>query len=110
MTKEIIEKLQSLTLLYAEDEEGIRKNIADSLGYYVKEVLEASNGQEAYELYVQKKPDIIMTDIHMPILNGIEFVRKVRETDKTTPIIMITAHTIKSIYSKQLSLKWKNIL
>lgn len=110
MTKEIIEKLQSLTLLYAEDEEGIRKNIADSLGYYVKEVLEASNGQEAYELYVQKKPDIIMTDIHMPILNGIEFVKKVRETDKTTPIIMITAYTDKEYLFQAIELKMEKYI
>lgn len=110
MTKEIIEKLKSLTLLYAEDEEGIRKNIADSLSYYVKEVLEASNGQEAYELYLEKKPDIIMTDIHMPILNGIDFVKKVRELDKTVPIIMITAHTDKEYLLQAIELKMEKYI
>ena len=72
MTKDVIEKLQRLTLLYAEDEEGIRKNIADSLSYYVKEVIEARDGVEAYEFYLQKKPDIVLSDIHMPNLNGID--------------------------------------
>ncbi|MFA7084056.1 MAG: response regulator transcription factor [Arcobacteraceae bacterium] len=110
MAKEIIEKLKSLTLLYAEDEEGIRKNIADSLSYYVKEVLEASNGQEAYELYLEKKPDIIMTDIHMPILNGIDFVKKVRELDKTVPIIMITAHTDKEYLLQAIELKMEKYI
>lgn len=110
MNKEIIEKLKSLTLLYAEDEEGIRKNIADSLRYYVKEVLEASNGQEAYELYLEKKPAIIMTDIHMLILNGINFVKKVRELDKTVPIIMITAHTDKEYLLQAIELKMEKYI
>ena len=95
MKKEFMKKLQSLTILYAEDEEGVRRNIADSLGYYVKEVYQASNGQEALELYEEKKPDIILSDIHMPILNGIEFVKKVRSTNRNIPIVMITAHTDK---------------
>ena len=110
MTKDVIAKLQNLTLLYAEDEEGIRKNIADSLGYYVKEVIEASNGAEAYELYEQKKPDIILTDIHMPILNGIEFVKKVRQIDKKIPIIMITAHTDKEYLLQAVELKMEKYI
>jgi DNA-binding response OmpR family regulator len=95
MTKDVIEKLQSLTLLYAEDEVGIRQNIADSLRYYVKEVYEANDGKEAYEIYEEKKPDIILSDIHMPNVNGLDFVKKVRETNREIPIVMITAHTDK---------------
>lgn len=95
MQKEFLEKLKSLTVLYAEDEVGIRENIADSLGYYVKEVFQASNGAEALAVYEDKNPDIILSDIHMPVLNGIEFVKKVRETNRTIPIVMITAHTDK---------------
>ena len=110
MTKDVIAKLQNLTLLYAEDEEGIRKNIADSLSYYVKEVIEASNGAEAFELYEQKKPDIILSDIHMPILNGIEFVKKVRQIDKNIPIIMITAHTDKEYLLQAVELKMEKYI
>lgn len=95
MQKEFLEKLSTLRILYAEDEVGIRENIADSLGYYVKEVIQASNGAEAFELYKKEKPDIILSDIHMPILDGLGFVKKVRQTNRTTPIIMITAHTDK---------------
>lgn len=95
MTKDVLEKLQSLTLLYAEDEVGIRQNIADSLRYYVKEVYEANDGQEAYDIYLEKTPDIILSDIHMPNVNGLEFVKKVRATNREIPVIMITAHTDK---------------
>lgn len=95
MEKEVLQKLQNITLLYAEDEIGIRQNIADSLRYYVKEVYEANDGQEAYELYLENNPHIILSDIHMPNVNGLEFVKKVRQSNRNIPIIMITAHTDK---------------
>lgn len=95
MDKLTVQKLKSLKILYAEDEDGIRENISATLKYYVHEVIEAKNGHEAYEMYQKCKPDIIYTDIMMPILNGVEFAKKVRENDKKTPIVMITAHTDK---------------
>jgi len=95
MDKIVLEKLKTLTILYAEDEEGIRRKITDSLKYYVKDVIEAKDGEEALKLYSEKKPDIIFTDIMMPHKNGVEFVKAVREKDKLTPIVIITAHTEK---------------
>ncbi len=88
-------QLKPLRILYAEDEYGIRKNILKTLRYYTKEVYEATNGKEALEIYFEKKPDIILSDIHMPIMDGIEFIKEVRKVDKTTPVVMITAHTEK---------------
>lgn len=93
MDKILLEKLKTLTILYVEDEEGIRKKISDSLRYYASKVIEASNGEEALRLYHEKKPDIIFTDIMMPKMDGIELVRTIRQEDSKTPIVMITAHT-----------------
>jgi DNA-binding response OmpR family regulator len=95
MDKISLEKLKTLTILYAEDEEGIRKKISDSLRYYVKDVIEAQNGEVALKLYWEKRPDIVFTDILMPKVNGIEFVKTIREKDNKTPIVMLTAHTNK---------------
>ena len=95
MSKDFYDKLKNMTILYAEDEVGIRENIADSLRYYVKDVFEASDGKEAFEIYKEKNPDIILSDIHMPNVNGIEFVKKIREENREIPIVMITAHTDK---------------
>ncbi len=95
MDKIALEKLKTLTILYAEDEEGIRKKVSDSLRYYVKDVIEVNNGEIALKLYLEKKPDIIFTDIMMPKMDGIELVKKIRKSDKSTPIVMITAHTDK---------------
>ena len=95
MNKDFYDKLKNMTILYAEDEVGIRENIADSLRYYAKDVYEANDGQEGYEIYKEKAPDIILSDIHMPNVNGIEFVKKIRNENRNVPIVMITAHTDK---------------
>lgn len=95
MDKLITKKLKTLTVLYVEDEEEIRKNIADTLSFYVKEVIQAKDGKEGLKLYKKKKPDVILSDILMPIIDGIEMVQKIRLVDKKTPIVMITAHTEK---------------
>ncbi len=96
MDKMVLEKLKTLTILYVEDEEGIRKKISDSLKYYAKEVLEAKDGEEGLRLYHEKNPDIIYTDILMPKMDGISLVKEIRKNDKKIPIVLVTAHTEKS--------------
>ena len=88
-----LDKLKSLTLLYVEDEPLIRQNAVEYLSRYCQTVLEASNGEEGYALYTQHSPDLIISDIKMPKLSGLEFASKIRLEDKKTPIIITTAHT-----------------
>lgn len=80
-----IEKLKTLCLLYAEDEEGIRKPMANTLSYYLKEVLEAQNGEEALDIYYEQRPDIILTDLRMPKKDGLYMVKEIRKSDKKPP-------------------------
>lgn len=93
MNQELINKLSSFSLLYVEDEEGIRNNIQEILSYIFKDLYLAKDGEEAYKIYEEKKPDIIITDIKMPKMNGIELTKKIRETDGKTRIIIISAYT-----------------
>ena len=90
-----LERLKTLRILYAEDEEGIRSNISASLRYYAKEVIEAENGKVALALYHKEKPDIVITDILMPLMTGIELAKIIRKEDEVTPIVIISAHTDK---------------
>ncbi len=84
---------QSLSLLYVEDEALIRKNALLFLGEQFETLYEADNALEALEIYREKKPDIIITDISMPKMSGLELCKKIRQEDKKTPIIITTAHT-----------------
>lgn len=105
-----LEKLKSLRLLYAEDEEGIRKPMTNTLSYYLKEVIEARDGEEGLDLYYEQRPDIILTDLRMPRKDGLYMVKEIRKIDKKTPILMITAHTDKEYLLSAIELKIEKYL
>ena len=86
-------KLKKLTILYVEDEEMIRQNAVEYLSRICDNVLEAKDGVEALRVYKKYKPDIIISDIKMPNMNGLEFASEIRKLDRETPIIIATAHT-----------------
>lgn len=84
---------KNIKVLYAEDEEGIRENISFVLSLLFKEVFVAKDGEEAFELFEEKKPDLLIFDICMPKMDGIEVLNKIRKSNKAIPIIVLTAHT-----------------
>lgn len=86
-----MEKLKNIKILYIDDEDLIRSNAVEYLEFYCDNVYEAKDGLEGIEVYEKFKPDIIITDIKMPKLNGLEMVRQIRQKDKTTRIIVATA-------------------
>ena len=93
MENSLLEELKNLSILCVEDEDGIRKVIVDTLKYYFDEVYEARDGNEAYEIYQDYKPKIILTDIQMKNCDGVELVKKIRKEDFQTVIIMLTAYS-----------------
>lgn len=80
------------SILFVEDEDKIRTNYINYLKRYYKNVYGASNGKQGYEVYKEKKPDIIIADIEMPVMNGIDMVKMIRGYDQTVRILMLTAH------------------
>jgi DNA-binding response OmpR family regulator len=71
----------------------IRQNAVEYLSRICDNVLEAKDGVEALKVYNAQKPDIIISDIKMPNMNGLELAEEIRKVDKATPIIIATAHT-----------------
>ena len=55
-------------------------------------LIRATNGIEAINIFNSQKPDIILMDIRMPLMNGLDATLKIRETNKNIPIIALTAH------------------
>jgi len=84
--------MNSYTILYAEDEDQTRLNYTNYLEGYFKEVYSVKNGEEALKSYNKNKPDILLLDINMPKVNGLEVAKNIRIKDKTTRIIILTAH------------------
>ncbi len=93
MNEILLEELKNIPILCVEDEDGIRKVVVDTLKYYFDEVYEAKSGNEGYEIYLDYKPKIVLSDIEMKDGNGIEFVKKIRQNDTNTTIIMLTAYS-----------------
>ena len=85
--------LKDYTVLYAEDESIIRLNITQQLSRYFKKVYAVKDGEEALIMYNEIHPDVLMLDINMPKLSGLEIARKVRQNNKNIPIVIITAYT-----------------
>ena len=83
------EKMET-TILIVDDEEAIRSGLVSALARAGYHVLEASNGQEAMNVIESQKPDLIVLDILMPILDGRQVCRKLRQAENWTPVLMLT--------------------
>lgn len=90
-----LESLSKLTVLYAEDDTDAANLTSMVLEDYVGRLLVAKNGQEALNLFRLHKVDLIITDILMPKMNGIELISNIREssTHPDVPVVITTAHT-----------------
>lgn len=77
-------------ILVVDDESAIRRILATRLSMVGYEVVLAANGQEALDIFAQEKPDLVVLDVMMPQLNGLEVCQELRKTTEI-PIIMLTA-------------------
>ena len=87
-------KFQKITVLYVEDEEIIRDVIINVLESMFKEFIIATNGIEGIQKYkqYQHQIDLIITDINMPKLNGLEMLAQIKQINPFLPMIITTAH------------------
>lgn len=72
----------------------IQKNVLAQIGY--SDVVEAADGLEALTQIAQNRPDLVLVDWNMPNMDGITLVRKIRETDRKLPLVMVTTEAEKS--------------
>lgn len=83
---------KNIKVLVVDDEEDFRRLMTfwlDSKGY---SVVVASDGKSAIQLVKDEKPDIVFMDLRMPVMDGVETIKRIRRLDKEVPIIIISAH------------------
>lgn len=79
-------------ILIIDDEKAIRKTLSEILSYEGYKIDEAGDGEEGLKKFRDKSYDVVLCDIKMPKLDGIEFLDKSRETNPDVPVIMISGH------------------
>jgi len=87
--KDLKEQSWCLNILYVEDEEILREGMQMTLGKLFQNLYIAKNGQEAFELCKKEKIDIVLTDINMPIMNGIELIQSIQKYQDEVPAIVV---------------------
>jgi DNA-binding response OmpR family regulator len=87
--------LKGLSILYVEDEEEIRELLKEVLQDEFLYFDVAQDGVEALEKFKQKEYDLVITDIEMPKLNGLDLTKHIKEISPATPVILLTAYSQK---------------
>ncbi|MGI8950857.1 MAG: sigma-54-dependent transcriptional regulator [Chitinophagaceae bacterium] len=79
-------------ILIIDDEKAIRKTLSEILSYEGFKIDEAADGEEGYKLFCEKNFDVVLCDIKMPKMDGIEFLTKATEKNADIPVIVISGH------------------
>jgi PAS domain S-box-containing protein len=87
-----MERNEKTKILLIDDEESIRRLLSISLGHKGYQVITAEDGEKGIELFRRERPVIVLTDIKMPDIDGLEVLRQVKELDPEAQVIVITGH------------------
>ena len=80
-------------ILVVEDDPGILRTVADNLRFERYEVITATDGEAAYALQQDEQPDLIVLDLMLPRMSGLELCRRLRTEDVQVPVLMLTARS-----------------
>jgi len=85
--------VNSFKLLYIEDDKDIQQIYLNFLKDFIDNIYCANDGEEGYNLYLERRPDIILLDINMPKIDGLTLAKKIRQIDKNVKIIITTSYS-----------------
>lgn len=92
LVKQLRAEAENLTILVVEDEPILNEEIVELLAMFFREVFSAKNGVEGFSKFQELQPDIILSDITMPKMNGVELSSNIRKIDKDQPIVILSGH------------------
>jgi DNA-binding response OmpR family regulator len=93
------------SILYVENDESVSSMTLQYLKKHFRTIYSTDNGEEALEIYEKKKPNIIITAVKIPKINGLELSYKIRKENKNIPIIIISAYSTTEYLLKAIELR-----
>ncbi len=98
--------MEIIRILIAEDHAMIREGLKQLLEMEpdIKVVAVAADGRQAVDAYVSMRPDVVLMDVNMPRMNGLEAIREIREKDAEARVLMLTIHQDREYLFKALEL------
>ncbi|BBG65971.1 diguanylate cyclase/phosphodiesterase (GGDEF & EAL domains) with PAS/PAC sensor [Hydrogenimonas sp.] len=90
--EKIISYSRGLKLLYVEDNRDAMDSTMAIFSEFFDEILPASDGMEGLEVFKKSEIDLIITDINMPRMNGLQMIKEIRDIDREIPILVLSAH------------------
>ncbi|WP_457744642.1 EAL domain-containing response regulator [Sulfurimonas sp.] len=90
--KELITNAKNLTILLVEDDEATRNELTQFLGTFFSKIISAVDGEDALRKYSDNKIDLLLTDLTLPKLDGMQLIAQIRGHDSSIPILIISAH------------------
>jgi two-component sensor histidine kinase len=94
----------NITVLFVDDNESIRRLYQRLLEKHVNHFYIAKNGHHGLELYQENKPDLVITDINMPVMDGLEMVREIKNIDPNAKIVVMSAYNVKENFIESINL------
>lgn len=105
MKEKMKEILKQSTVLLVEDDLKTRAQIEEALYIYVDKVYLASNGEEALKIYYEKSPHIVITDVKMPIMDGLSLTSVIRNSNPDIPIVIVSGYSDRTLLLDFISKK-----
>lgn len=105
ITNQYVNILKKLNILYIEDEENIKLNVKKTLLLFSDNIFDAEDIVSAKKILLEKRIDIILSDINLPDKSGIDFIKEIRQIDKKIPVIILSAYTDKNFLLEATKLK-----
>ncbi|KAA6224597.1 MULTISPECIES: response regulator transcription factor [unclassified Campylobacter] len=99
-----MQDFKDLVIMVVEDEAKIREGLVSMLTLYFNKVIGAQNGNEGLKKFKKFNPNLVLTDIAMPIMDGLDMARSIKEIAKDTPIIVLSAFSEKERLLKSIDI------
>ncbi|MFK5881635.1 MAG: diguanylate cyclase [Sulfurospirillum sp.] len=97
--------LKEATILVVEDNESELEELGELFDIYFKKCYRAKDGKEGLEEFVQNHPDIVLSDLGMPVMDGFDMAKEIRKINKKTPVLLHTIYADNSVFLKAIECK-----